>query len=408
MKIWIIEIGEPLPLEKNVRLHRYGQFSRYLANAGHEVTWWTSTFSHAPKQHVVDRDSEFNHDGVNVKLIYGPGYRRNISLARVFHQAHFAREFYRRAKIEKKPDLIISPVPTIDAAAKAVQYGKLNHVPVVTDIRDQWPDVIKNLAPRPFRPFLRILLTNAYRKMSYVCRNAVGIMGSSTPFLEYGLRFAHRDRTARDHLFFHGYTELQIPEEKIIEASDWLIKQGIRPEAFICCFFGTIGTFFELGTVIEVARELEKSHDIQFLLAGTGSRLEYYKKKARDVRSVLFPGWLDSAKISAAMHLSKVGIAPYSDKAVFSLPNKPFEYMSQGLPIIHTIPEELNDWLTKYDCGIFYAPRDRVTLKNALENLMKDESRRRVMGENARALFKREFSTKVIFKQAEAYLNTIR
>ena len=54
MKISIVEIGEPLPLEENVRLLRYGNFCRYLASKGHEVTWWTSSFSHMPKKHLVD------------------------------------------------------------------------------------------------------------------------------------------------------------------------------------------------------------------------------------------------------------------------------------------------------------------------------------------------------------------
>ena len=37
MKVWILEIGEPLPLEKDVRLLRYGQFSKWLAKQGDDV-----------------------------------------------------------------------------------------------------------------------------------------------------------------------------------------------------------------------------------------------------------------------------------------------------------------------------------------------------------------------------------
>jgi hypothetical protein len=45
MKVWIVEIGEPLPVEHDVRLLRYGLLTKELAKYGHEVVWWTSSFS---------------------------------------------------------------------------------------------------------------------------------------------------------------------------------------------------------------------------------------------------------------------------------------------------------------------------------------------------------------------------
>lgn len=53
MKLWFTEIGEPLPNEKDVRLHRYGMLTKALAALGHDVVWWTSSFSHAVKKKCV-------------------------------------------------------------------------------------------------------------------------------------------------------------------------------------------------------------------------------------------------------------------------------------------------------------------------------------------------------------------
>ena len=115
MKVWVVEIGEPLPVESGVRLHRYGEFTKYLVTQGHEVTWWTSTFSHAPKKNYFDRDFDKELDGVKVKFIFGKGYKRNVSLARMRHQKQFSKSFFKHAKDSirngRVPDLIISPVP---------------------------------------------------------------------------------------------------------------------------------------------------------------------------------------------------------------------------------------------------------------------------------------------------------
>ena len=131
MRIWFTEIGEPLPVENNVRLHRYGMLTRALASYGHEVVWWTSSFSHAPKKHVFKEDREILIDGVILRILKGPGYRKNVSYQRVKHQKHFAEKFYRLSKNHEFPDLIISPVPTLEVAEAAVSLGNENNIPVL-------------------------------------------------------------------------------------------------------------------------------------------------------------------------------------------------------------------------------------------------------------------------------------
>ena len=53
MKIWIITVGEPLPMDDGeVRAYRSGLLFSELVNAGHEVTWWTSSFDHSQKKNT--------------------------------------------------------------------------------------------------------------------------------------------------------------------------------------------------------------------------------------------------------------------------------------------------------------------------------------------------------------------
>lgn len=404
MKIWIPEIGEPLPMEKHARLHRNGQFMAALASKGHEVTWWASSFSHAPKKHFVDTDTDVTINGYRMKLIRGPGYSRNVSFARIRHNKHFAKRLEEMIKHEPRPDVILAPIPIIEAADVMVRYGRENHVPVVIDIRDEWPDDLKNVAPVPIQPLAKIALRGAYSKMGFVCKNAVGLMGVSQRQLNYGLSFAGRSQGPSDQVFHLGYSITSASVGQMQEARSWCREIGLRPEAFVCCFFGTIGKFFALETVIEGARILQKELDIQILIGGDGSSLPRFKKMAAGVPCVILPGWIDAPKIQATMEMARAGLAPYKPYSTFSLPNKPFEYMAGGLPVISSIEGELEELLAEHRCGVTYKAYDVESFCAAIRMLYGNEQERKAMGARGRALLERDFESSKVFERAEQFL----
>ncbi|HYH79436.1 MAG TPA: glycosyltransferase family 4 protein [Longimicrobium sp.] len=405
LKIWILEIGEPLPMETDVRMKRYGQLSQFLASRGHDVTWWASSFSHTPKQHFSATDQDVDHQGVRLRLIRGPGYRRNVSLARIWHNQHFARRFAERAPTCEEPDLIIAPIPTIEAAAEAVRFANRNDIAILTDIRDLWPDEITGRVPGPLRPFARLALSRAYRQMSYVCRNVDGIMGVSNSYIDYGLKFAGRARGELDFFVPLGYSGRPVEPRKLEEALTWCKDKGVRDDAFVICFFGKIGHFFDLETVIEAARrlgtDLPKERPVQFVLGGDGSELERFKVLGKGIPSVLFLGWLDAPKIAAVMQLSKAGLAPYRRDANMTLPNKPFEYMAGGLPLISSIQRELPELLERHRCGLTYRADSVAGLCAAIRSLYENEPGRAELGARARRLFEDRFQTETIFADLE-------
>ena len=48
MNIWLVTIGEPIPVEDNkLRLHRTGiLFESLYSSKKNNVTWWTSNYNH--------------------------------------------------------------------------------------------------------------------------------------------------------------------------------------------------------------------------------------------------------------------------------------------------------------------------------------------------------------------------
>ncbi|MCB9094285.1 MAG: glycosyltransferase family 4 protein [Halobacteriovoraceae bacterium] len=406
MKIWVTEIGEPLPVEGNVRLHRYGEFTKYLAAQGHEVTWWTSTFSHTPKIQVFDKDTTKVVDGVKIHFIKGPGYKRNVSFARIKHHGDFAEKFIQRAKKETDlPDIIISPVPTIIVPFRVSKFCKQKNIPHVIDIRDSWPDDIVRLAPSFLRPLAKIMLSRLYRQMDVICKNATAIMGNAQPSIDYGLAFAERTQNELDYFFPLGYREFKIPAEKLETTKQWYESLKLKPESFKICFFGTIGRFFNLDTVIKAARQL-KSDNIEFILGGDGEKLSYYKKQAQDLSNVHFPGWLERAQMTYTMDNCQAGLAPYISGHDFALTNKIYEYMAGALPLISSVENLLPQILEENRAGFSYDSDDAKTLAEAIKKLL-DTDIQKEFSQNARKLYLDNFQMDKTFKDAESHLQKI-
>jgi glycosyltransferase involved in cell wall biosynthesis len=404
MNIWFIEIGEPLPVEKNARLLRYGMLTRELASMGHRVVWWTSSFSHATKRQVCNSDQDIQINGITLRVICGQGYKHNISFRRIKHQRNFAKKFMQNSTQSSLPQVLISPIPTIETSQAAVQLALKHNIPILIDIRDEWPDELVNLAPRPLRWLVRLFFNKAYRRMHYLCRSASGIIGTSRRQLEYGLSFADREEAQTDGVFPHGYSSQKLPEEKISAATQWWKDKGIREDALVCCFFGTIGKFFDIKTVIQAADILSKEFPIQIVLCGDGSDLKKYQKMAASIESVYFPGWVDAPKIDGLMRLAHVGLAPYGASPSMSLPNKPIEYFSGGLPVVSSIQGELKDIISHFDCGMIYSPFSVDGLCAALRHLHHDGDLRIEMGIRARQLFEDQFSIEHIAHKFEEHL----
>ncbi|MCX7890844.1 MAG: glycosyltransferase family 4 protein [Burkholderiales bacterium] len=414
MRIWLVTVGEPLPIDAgSPRLLRAGILAERLWRAGHEVVWWTSSFDHTAKRHrSVTDDTITLRERYTLKLMHGPGYRRNVSLARMRDHRIVARKFAAQAPAEPRPDVVVASYPTIELAASATRYGRERGVPVVVDVRDLWPDIFLDLVPGWARPLARIALGPLYAEARRALVEATAIVGNARPFVEWGLHLAGRSAGPDDVEFPFGYdTAVPDPVPQAEAAAFWR-AEGVsrivsRP---IACFFGTFGRQFDIDTVIAAARLLARDvPPVLFVLCGEGERLLAYREAAADLPNVLFPGWVDAPKIWTLMRMSTVGLAPYRPGAAFAgnLPNKPIEYLSASLPVIAGVEGYLGALLRDWDCGATYAPGDPAALARTLRELVADPARLARMASNAGRLFAERFDADRVYGKMIAYLERL-
>jgi glycosyltransferase involved in cell wall biosynthesis len=116
----------------------------------------------------------------------------------------------------------------------------------------------------------------------------------------------------------------------------------------------------------------------------------------------VFTGWLDAAGLAAMMRLAALGLAAYSDKAAQSLPNKIFEYMAGGVPILSSLPGECARFLSTHQCGVTYnSPAEFI---NQIDAFRGNRERWAEMGARGRTVFLREYDSAVIYPRMADYL----
>src|SRR4030067_554478 len=342
MKLWLVTIGEPLPTDdKEARLLRTGILAEMLVRAGNEVLWWTSTFDHVDKRHRCGEDRiAVMGDRYRIRMLHANGYKNNISIARMLNHRGVAGKFRRFVEFERRPDVILCSLPTLELCVEAVRYGKRNHVPVVIDVLDLWPDLIAELAPPWGQGAMKLLLATMFNNVREACTKATAIFALTPEFLKWGLNYAGRDARSWDKVFPMGYSSFSPMREEVEEATARWRSVGVKKKDFNICYFGAIGHQSDFETVINAAKILLKGpRNFRFVICGSGEKLEYYKKRGAGCSNVLFPGWVNRTDIWSLMRISSMGLVAFVNKANYTLNlrNKPIQYFSAGHPIVSSL-----------------------------------------------------------------------
>lgn len=411
MNIWIIVLGEPIPLDAgNKRMHRSGMLSQEFIKRGHAVTFWTSNVDHFTK---TQRCSKTRVTDINDKYkiieLSGKLYKKNISISRIIHNIQVTREFKRNAINEKNPDLIICNYPTIELAEAAVTFGKKNNIPTIVDIRDFWPDIFYETLPSKLAFIGDILFYPWEKKARNIIKNVNAVTGISDEAIEWGRKKINETMQSCDQAFHLAYEKT----DDFLFTNDFLEKNDINIKKHqIYCFFGNLSKRIELKTLTSAAKILHRKgfNNIRIVVCGSGEMLEYLVKDSEDCPLVILPGWIDKDEINTLLAVSKGGILPYPSSLDFirSYPNKVGEYLSHNLPILSSVQGAMEALISNWKCGITYENNSPQSLVDAIEFLEKNEDARANMAINAEECFKKKFDSKIVYSDYVSFAESFK
>lgn len=402
MRIWLINVGEPMPLDPGAeRLLRMSLVAFKLGDMGHDVLWWSSAFDHNYKRQRFDGDTIVRvTDRLRIQYLHARSYASNISIGRLVNHHQLARAFERNADAappEEKPDVIFVTVPTVELAAAASRYGKRNGIPVIVDVRDLHPDIYLALVPKWARPIARIALGHMYSELRDGLSQATGITAIAPSFLRWALQHAGRQATPRDCVFPLAYPLLNATHDELAHAAAELETLGVRAEKKILWYVGTFNRWIDLETPIAAARLLAHAgrEDFQIVISGSGDFDADWRRRAGSLPNVVFTGWIGVPHIIHMGKLSWAGLAPYRE-GFLTVGNKLFEYMAAGLPILLSIGGDAKGVIDEHDCGLSYQAGDPATLVRALDKLSEEGVHER-MARNSLNAYRAHYSAEHVY-----------
>ncbi|MFH1921160.1 MAG: glycosyltransferase family 4 protein [Planctomycetota bacterium] len=399
MRIWFVELGEPLPFQSGQRLLRYGELTQVLARRGHKVVWWACNFSHQTLGFVGPPNSRVTNAGVEIVLVHGPGYRRNVGLARFRHVAEHAQNLARQIEGESLPDVIVAAMPTIESCDVVTAFGAHRGIPVIVDVRDEWPEDYVRWLPRALRPLGRLAFMGKFAALKRVCRMATSLTSVTERQLAFGLQHAERTKTSVDAVFHTGARSARLDADLVAAQVAALRAQGLAERDFICVFTGTMSASRPLEATIAAIKRLVGRIPIKVVIAGKGDCEQRYRKLAAGCPAVIFAGWVDAVGMAALNEIADVLLAPYSTEYGFSLPTKIFDYMAAGRPMLSSCPGEAEELLRREQIGVQIRADNTTEIEEALLALHASPEARRSMGQRARELFERDYALETILER---------
>ena len=403
MKIWIINAQEnpPEPISKiGRRQWRSNSLSETLANRGHDVIRWRSSFSHQKKEQLSSQSSSIRVNNFNQQFIYSPSYKHHIGFKRFRHHIQLGNEFLRLAKQSELPDVInVCNVP-LELCNACISFGEKNDIPVIIDIRDLWPDSYLNFLPKKIqflkKPLLRLINLFSYKvRRSY--SKATAITAITKPILDWGLKKAPNRNNSLDAVFPMAYPKTN-PIKKI-NKSELRIKYGVRENSLIACYSGNIGYQTDFDTFLLAAKLIESNNlPIHFIIAGSGPRENEIKEKSSKLSNVTVTGWLSGSELRELFEISSFGLLGFFNVKDYikSLPNKFSEYLSAGLALVCGTKGEMAKWINDYECGINYKSMDAESLYTEISKLIKHEKEVIRLKRNAKNLHLKHFDHDVV------------
>ncbi len=400
--IWLVTIGEPLPIEPGSRALRTRLLARELSGRGDQVLWWTSRFNHFAKQHH-DHEPIFaaSDEGYRIAFLDGMSYSRNLSLSRQINHVQIARDFDRKAKSLPRPDAIVCSFPPIELTQSVADFAHRHGVPLVIDVRDLWPDELRDRVPSFLSPLARPLLTGMERSVRKSFRHANALFGVSQRYRDWAVDKAGRPPRPGDEVIPLGY-----PDHPDAET----IRRGRteRPsrEAITLLFSGSFNNSVDVPCLIRAFVGLQ-AQEARLVICGDGEHAVSWRALAKDDQRIRFTGWVDAAMIRREAALADIGLVCYKPGSHVAMPNKLFEYMSFGLPIVNSIAGEAAALVDRSGIGLNYPAGEDGSLRRVLSELMDDAARRRAMSIRSGQVFEDAFSSETVYRRYAARIDQL-
>lgn len=291
-----------------------------------------------------------------------------------FVNPRWIRHLWRVARATR-PDVIL--VRDLPLAPAAVLIGRLLRIPVVLDMAENYPGLLRTLWETGIAKPLDMLVRNPWLASvveRWVLRNVDAVIC----VIEES---ANRVRS------------LGIPERKVAIVRntpllDTPIGRSRRDHAsdapLVIAYLGIVERHRGVHDLVRAVAECRRLWPVELLVIGDGVGYADVRALAIELgvldRGVRLLGRLENKQALEFVATADVGAIPHQpcDAWNTTIPNKLFDYMFLGLPVLTSNVPPVQRIVLEEACGVCYASGDVADLMRAIDLLRSKESRDRM------------------------------
>lgn len=373
------------------------EMARRLIARGHDVTIVCGSYGGGDtglKSTFVKRIRRGTVDGINIIELDLAYSNSDGLLRRATTFLQFALSSIKIALVEPY-DLIFATTTPLTAGIPGIFARWLRGKKFVFEVRDLWPELPKAMGVIR-SPFLLGALS-FLEWASY--RSAHRIIGLSPGIVE---GIVHRGVDPSRIALIPNGCDLDIFSEAVLP---WR-PADIAETDCLALFAGTHGLANGLDSVLDAAKELKRRDrvDIKFLLIGQGKLKPLLQERAlkEGLENVVFHEPVNKEKLSGLMASTDLGLQILANVPAFyygTSPNKFFDYIAAGLPVLNNYPGWLAGMIEQNNCGYVVPPNDSSAFADALESAADSRDLLIEMGCNAQKLAREKFDRALLSNQ---------
>lgn len=382
------------------------EMARRLVARGHQVTMVCGSYGGGETGIAlpfINGRRRSTVDGIDI-IEYDLAYSNSDGLVkRAMTFVKFALRSIGLALTERY-DLVFATTTPLTAGIPGIFARWLRGKPFVFEVRDLWPELPKAMG---------------------VIRNPL-VLGAMSLLEWTSYRSAHR-LIGLSPGIVDGIAHRGVPRERIAlvpngcdlgifagEVEPWRPEQ-VKADDLLAVFAGTHGMANGLGAVLDAAAELKRRgrEDIKLLLIGQGKLKPTLQKRARceGLDNVVFHDPVNKTRLAGLMASTDVGLQILANVPAFyygTSPNKFFDYIAAGLPVLNNYPGWLAGMIRDNQCGFAVEPENPQAFADALEQAANDRAELKAMGQRGRALAEREFDRELLSNKFVDWLEGVK
>jgi glycosyltransferase involved in cell wall biosynthesis len=368
------------------------ELARRLVDRGHRVTivsrdtrMLESGRDGRPRGRVVAREQV---DGIDILYLNIPYANRYSTPVRLASFTAFTVAASVAGALQRRPDVVFASSTPLTIGAAGLLTARAKRVPFVFEIRDLWPAVpvalgaLKNGAVIGTAEWLERRLYNGAERIVV---------------LSEGSRDALRERGVPDEklVFIPNAADLDVFKPGVVD-DGFRARHGLE-DRFVALYAGSMARANDLDQLVDAADALRRWGDtrITIVALGDGGERPRLEERAGELGldNLRFLPALPKEELAGVVGAADVTLTIFAPHPILETtsPNKFFDSLAAGKPVIVNLGGWLRGLVEEHDAGVWVPAGNAEALAGALSALAANPERVEHMGRNARALAEREF-----------------